>query len=133
VVIELFEKMRDIYCVLESVIIVSEQIIEKGLKIEAIKSNMFTQSFVTKLLTSISTPNLHVPSYNFKTRGAVYKIYEQISFQKTDLLDKLDRSLFVSCVLSSIENEADPRNLLVVFDLMQFILINFCQSNQNKI
>lgn len=42
VVIELFEKMRDIYCVLESVIIVSEQIIEKGLKIEAIKTHMFT-------------------------------------------------------------------------------------------
>ena len=41
-VIELFEKMRDIYCVLESVMIVSEQIIEKGLQIEAIKTNMFT-------------------------------------------------------------------------------------------
>ena len=33
VILELFEKIRDIYCVLESLAIITEQIIEKGLKI----------------------------------------------------------------------------------------------------
>jgi len=33
VILELFEKIRDIYCVLESLVIITEQIIEKGLKI----------------------------------------------------------------------------------------------------
>ena len=42
IILELFEKMRDIYCVLESVNIVSDQIIEKGLKIQVVKTTLFT-------------------------------------------------------------------------------------------
>jgi hypothetical protein len=78
------------------------------------------------MLTSISSPNLHVPQYNFKTRNLVYKIYELITLNKIDLLDKIDKTLFVSCVLSAIEGEGDPRNLVIVFDLLNYILLNFC-------
>jgi len=35
----------------------------------------------------------------------------------------------MSCVLSSVDGESDPRNLLVVFDLLNFMLITFCQQN----
>jgi hypothetical protein len=40
-----------------------------------------------------------------------------------------DPKLFTSCVFSAIENEGDPRNLLLVFDLVHFILLNFYQEN----
>jgi hypothetical protein len=78
------------------------------------------------MLTAISSPNLHVPQYNFKTRNRAYQIYEQISCNRKDFLDKLDQTLFISCVLSAIENEGDPRNLLLVFDLIHFLLLNYC-------
>ena len=131
--IEVFEKIRDIYCVIDSVNIISNLVLEQGLKIEQMRKNVFTDKFVTKILISVSSPNLHVPQYNFKTRTVVYKIYQIISLNKSDLLDKLDPSLFVSCVLSAIEGEGDPRNLIVVYDLLNFILLNFCQENSNKI
>lgn len=133
IVIELFQKVRDIYCVLESVIILHDQILAKGLGIDVMRTKVFNSQFVTKLLTSISSPNLHVPQYNFKTRNAVYKIYEMISLNKSDLLEKLDPGLYVSCILSAVEGEGDPRNLLVVYDLLHFILLNFCQENSESI
>ena len=84
---------------------------------------------MTKLLTAISSPNLHLPQYNFKTRNSVYKIYTSISINK-DLLSKLDSTLLISCILSAIESEGDPRNLILVFDLLHFILLNYCQPPQ---
>ena len=36
---------------------------------------------------------------------------------------------YISCVLAAIEGEGDPRNLMVVFDLLQFVLLNFCNSD----
>ena len=124
IILEVFEKIRDIYCVLTSLEIIEELVINQGLKIEKIK-NTYSQNFVTKLLTAISSPNLHVPQYNFKTRNNVYRIYSSISINK-DLIQKLDTTLFISCVLGAIENEGDPRNLLLVFDLIHFVLLNFC-------
>ena len=49
-IIEIFEKVRDIYCVLESVIILSDLVIERGLKIKQIRESLFTQNFTTKLI-----------------------------------------------------------------------------------
>jgi DNA repair/transcription protein MET18/MMS19 len=49
-----------------------------------------------------------------------------ISINK-ELIGKLEPSLYVSCVLSAIESEGDPRNLILVYDLLQFILLNYCQ------
>ena len=133
VVCELFEKIRDIYCVLESVHILRDQILSQGLRIDVMRTKVFSNQWVTKLLTSISSPNLHVPQYNFKTRSAVYKIYEMMSLNRSDLLEKLDPSLYVSCILSAVDGEGDPRNLLVVYDLLHFILLNFCQENSESI
>lgn len=65
IVLELFEKMRDIYCVYDSLTIINDQLLTGGLNFP----NFFTQSLVTKLIMSISSPNLHVPQYNFKTRN----------------------------------------------------------------
>lgn len=91
-----------------------------------------THDFAQKLITSISSPNLHVPQYNFKTRSEVYKIYETISVLREDLLDKIEPTLFMSCILSSIDGESDPRNLMVVFEMMHFMLLNFCQKDQQE-
>lgn len=49
-----------------------------------------------------------------------------------ELLAKLDGMLFVSCVLSSIDTEGDPRNLMLVFDLILFILVNFATEENAK-
>ena len=42
-----------------------------------------------------------------------------------DLLQHIEPSLFITCVMSAVENEGDPRNLLLVFDLEAFLLSNF--------
>lgn len=92
------------------------------------QSSLVDREFITKLVASISTPNLHVPQYNFKTRNSVYKVYELITLNKEHLYSKIDLLLFASQVLQSIENEGDPRNLVLVFDLVHFILLNCCQK-----
>ena len=91
-----------------------------------------TQDFAQKLISSVSSPNLHVPQYNFKTRSLVYQIYEVITVQRKELLDKIEPCVFMSCVLTSIDGESDPRNLVVVFDLILFMLLNFCQRDQEN-
>jgi hypothetical protein len=35
----------------------------------------------------------------------------------------------MSCILSSIDGEGDPRNLVVIFDLISFILVKYCAKN----
>ena len=116
-VLELFEKVRDIYCVLESLSMLKTHILDQALKNSQVRNQLFTGEFVTKLLTSVSSPNLHVPSYNFKTRNLVYQIYERFTLDRQHLLAKIDDGLFISCVMSAIEGEGDPRNLIFVFEL----------------
>lgn len=79
----------------------------------------------------ISSPNLNIPQYNFKTRNAALKIYELITIYRDQLLNKLDHSYFISCVLAALEGEGDPRNLILSFDLQKFILLNFLNSNSS--
>lgn len=128
-VLELFAKVRDIYCVLESLNIIKTHILGHALKNSKIREQMFTADFVTKLLTSVSSPNLHVPSYNYKTRSLVYQIYEQFTLERQHLLAKVDDCLYISCVMSAVEGEGDPRNLLYVFELQAFILQSYCQAS----
>lgn len=127
-ILELFAKVRDIYCVLESLNMIKTHIFGQALKNDKIREQIFTADFVTKLLTTVSSPNLHVPSYNFKTRNLVYKIYEQFTLDRQHLLGKIDECLFISCVMSALEGEGDPRNLIYVFELQAFILQSYCQS-----
>ena len=49
VILELFEKIRDIYCVLDSLEIIHDLLLKQGLQIEPVKQ-LFTANFVKKLL-----------------------------------------------------------------------------------
>lgn len=130
VLLELFEKLKDLYCVYPSLQTIN-QILDAILKSQSLASTMLTSDFCTSLLTSTTSPALHVPSYNFKTREAVYKVYETITLNK-GLIAHIDPVIFMSCVLSSVEGESDPRNLLVVFELLHFMLLNFCQAETTR-
>ena len=66
---ELFSKIRDIYCVIGSLENLMKILKECGPKT---KEQIMTQDFAQKLISSVSSPNLHVPQYNFKTRSLVY-------------------------------------------------------------
>ena len=45
------------------------------------------------------------------------------------ILCKIDKTLFISYILSSIDGEGDPRNLLIIFDLLSFFLLKYCQPD----
>ena len=126
IILELFQKVRDIYCVLESLSIIKNSILIKALQNQFLKQSLFTNDFVSKLLTSVSSPNLHVPQYNFKTRNLVYQIYELVTLDRDNLLSKVNDCLFISCIMSAVEGEGDPRNLILVYELESFILQTFC-------
>ena len=81
------------------------------------------------ILRHCSSPILHVPAYNFKTRHSVLKIYEAFTLNHNLTLDKLPNpTLFISAVLSGVEEEKDPRNLLISYDLLYFILRQYSPS-----
>jgi len=66
---------------------------------------------------------LHVPAYNFKTRNEVFKIYQSFLLNRDELLIHIDNSAtFISAVLAGIDEEKDPRNLLITYDLLYFML-----------
>ena len=127
IILELFEKVRDIYCILEGLSIIKVQLLQNCLKIDFLKQQLLTRDFVSKLLVSVSSPNVHVPQYNFRTRHLVYQIYEMFTLERGTLLNKVDECLFISCVMSAVEGEGDPRNLVLVYQLEGFILQTFCQ------
>lgn len=78
------------------------------------------------ILKHCSSPVLHVPAYNFKTRNVVFKIYQSFLFNREVLLNLLSHpSIYVSAVLSGIDEEKDPRNLLITYDLLYFTLREF--------
>ncbi len=75
------------------------------------------------ILHSCSSPRLHVPAYNFKTRNEAFKIYQIFVLQKDLLLQQIkDPHLFIQAVLAAIEGEKDPRNLVIGFDLILYII-----------
>lgn len=69
-----------------------------------------------------SSPILHVPAYNFMTRNTVFQIYQQFLVNKLTLHLDHQEAMFVGSVLSGIDEEKDPRNLLLTYDLIYFIL-----------
>lgn len=116
VVHELLAKVKDLYCVLPSLVILS-RVLDEGVKIKSIKDGVFTQGFVNQIVSSVSTPNLHVPSYNFKTRNQVYQIFTTIT-ANTHFNNLAEPTLLMTAISASVEGEADPRNLLIMFDLL---------------
>jgi DNA repair/transcription protein MET18/MMS19 len=83
--------------------------------------------------------NVHIPAYNQKVRMAGFKCFETLlsnyteffkleqSPEEMDVEDQASSHLIawtdlISAVLNSIENEKDPRNLLVTFELTRLLL-----------
>jgi len=90
------------------------------------KEQVFTKQLVNDLLRGVSSPALHLPSYNQKTRNAALKIYQAFTVQRTILLDQVAHPLhFISSVISGVDSEKDPRNLVISFDLIEFVLRNY--------
>lgn len=114
----LLDKVKDIYCVLHAVNMLQELMY----KCISLCPDIFTQEFTVNILKNCSSPTLHVPAYNQKTRHAVLKIYQAFVLNKDLLLSKVDSSAFIYAVLSGIENEKDPRNLVLSYDLIYLIL-----------
>lgn len=77
ILLELLNRIRDIYCVVESLHALNDTLLPwaLSLKNEGLQEQILSPDMVTKILTQISSPNLHVPQYNFRTRNLVYKIY----------------------------------------------------------
>lgn len=92
------------------------------------------------LLNGISSPSIHIPAYNQKVRIVAFRCYQIILTSYTEFF-KLDDenmevdsdagddknvmipySTIVSTVLTAIESEKDPRNLLLSFELSRLVL-----------
>jgi DNA repair/transcription protein MET18/MMS19 len=116
----LTEKMTDSYCVLPILQIYNESILTKG---PEGCPKLFTKKVVESILTSCSSPVFNVPSFNFRTRNEVYKVYQAFVLHRSLLLLQLsDPQVFIHAVLNAIENEKDPRNLVIGYDLIIFII-----------
>ena len=48
-------------------------------------------------------------------------------------LNKVDPTQYISAVLSGIQEEKDPRNLIITYDLIYFIMRTFGQQKTNLI
>lgn len=88
---------------------------------------------VRSLIKHTSSPILHVPAYNFKTRNVVFKIYQAFLLNRDVLLTQLDNpSTYISAVLGGIDEEKDPRNLLITYDILYFMLREYASDMHNK-
>lgn len=52
--------------------------------------------------------------------------------RKEEMLSNVDPALYISAVLSSIDEEKDPRNLMITYDLVFFILKLYGSNTENK-
>ena len=66
------------YCCTISCEILNKCFVTGSAKSQPLKEALFGSdaALVDSLLKGISTPNLHLPSYNQRTRSAVLKIYQ---------------------------------------------------------
>ena len=88
---------------------------------------------VRSIVKYTSSPVLHVPAYNFKTRNVVFKIYQSFLLNRDLILSQLDnQSTYISSVLGGIDEEKDPRNLLITYDLLYFMLREYASSMNDR-
>lgn len=81
------------------------------------------------MFSATTEPALSLPGFNQKTRQAGLQIYQAFTIDRTLLLAQVPHiAMFVLGVLSGVYQEKDPRNLLISFDLIRFILTNFYQE-----
>lgn len=93
-------------------------------------------------MSGISPESIHIPAYNQKVRITAFKLYEHLlnnyneffKLQKEDSKMDVDNASaetksvmipytnVISAVLTAIESEKDPRNLLLAFELTRVVL-----------
>lgn len=125
------ERIKDIYQVYPALLIVSEFLTIAPKKIP----QLFQQrpDIISNILKNCSSPVLHVPAYNFKTRNAVFNIYQSFLLNREQLLNQIENpSVFISAVLEGIDEEKDPRNLIITYDIIYFILRQYASKIDDK-
>ena len=123
---KLIEKVGDLYCCTVSINILLECFVRDNPANEKFREQLFTETFIDTLFKGISTPNLNLPSYNQKTRYLALCIFQQFTMQKKMLLQKIQHPIiFVQNTLAAVEEEKDPRNLMISFDLIYFIISEY--------
>lgn len=125
------ERIKDIYQVYPALLIVSEFLTIAPKKVP----QLFQQrpDIISNILKNCSSPVLHVPAYNFKTRNAVFTIYQSFLLNKEQLLNQIDNpSTFISAVLAGIDEEKDPRNLIMTYDIIYFMLRQYASKIDDK-
>jgi len=74
-----------------------------------------------------------VPAYNFKTRNAVFNIYQSFLLNREQLLNQVENpSVFISAVLEGIDEEKDPRNLIITYDIIYYMLRQYASKIDDK-
>ena len=77
---KLLSKVPDMYCVTAAADTMCTCFITVNPHNEALSKQIFSEpALVEALFTGISTPILHLPSFNQPTRSAVLKIYQQFT------------------------------------------------------
>jgi DNA repair/transcription protein MET18/MMS19 len=130
-ILSVLDRVKDIYQVYPALMIVSDFLTKAPQKVP----QLFLQrpDIISAILKNCSSPVLHVPAYNFKTRNVVFMIYQSFLLNREQLLSKVENpSLFISAVLGSIDEEKDPRNLLITYDILYFMLRQYATGIDNS-
>ena len=130
-VMSVLERVKDLYQVYPALTIVSDFLSVAPTKVPELFSQR--SDLVRSLVKYTSSPVLHVPAYNFKTRNVVFKIYQSFLLNRETILSQLDNhATYISAVLGGIDEEKDPRNLLITYDLLYFMLREYASKMENK-
>jgi hypothetical protein len=118
-----FSKMKDVVSAPFAVRLIYYSLINQFENNQILKNNIsFKNDLIQNLLLNFKTEKFHVPSYYQETRFFSLKIFKflienfhQDDFFKNKLID------YINIVLDAIEGEKDPRNILIMFDLVKNI------------
>lgn len=133
-------KLRDVHCVLQAIRAIYALVKYHSTEVKQSQNN--GDGCLNIIIAGISPPSIHIPAYNQKVRIIAFKCYQYIlnnywEFFKLQSVDcdiskedgtNEDSSLLIpyssiiSAVLTAIESEKDPRNLVVSFELTRLIL-----------
>ncbi len=111
VLLEFFiAKLRDVVCVLPAI-----KSIYAILRYQnaTIASSEKGREIIRLIFDGTSNANFHIPAYAQKVRHYAYKVYELL-FEAKDWLPTQE---FIAAVITGTEDEKDPRNLVVTFNL----------------
>lgn len=103
-----------------------------------ISSIITNEELVNLIVSTFEYESFPTPTYNQDVRIHIYKIlyYTLNDFSSSIVLGNLSNTFMILC-LNSIENEKDPRNLLVMFDLLYLLQMSFneevIKSNKDQL